>query len=263
MLPSTLAAGAFLTAHAKKELDWTLPIAKGAKQMSARRVQEYLSLHGFAVAIDGDFGPATEHALMSFQTKRGLTASGVVDAPTFDALAEPLVQALQPISGAGKKLSDLTLDYALQHVAQHPVEVGGPNSGPWVRLYLGFEGPGALWCAGFACYPLRQAADTLGVSMPIAPSASCDVLAQGAKAAGSFLAEAKVKTAADRAKIKPGSFFLVRATDQDWTHVGIVSKADADAFGTVEGNSNSNGSSNGFEALQSTRGYAKKDFIVW
>ena len=263
MLPTTLAAGAHLTSHAKKELDWTLPIARGATQLAARRVQEHLTLQGFPVGIDGEFGPATEHALQAFQTKRGLPATGVVDAATFAALVDPLVRALRPIPAAGKTLSQLTIDYALQHVAQHPFEVGGPNGGPWVRTYLGFEGTEAKWCAGFVCYALGQAAATLGTPLPIPASSSCDVLANGARTAGKFVGEAKVNSAAAKAAIKPGSFFLIRATDHDWTHVGIVGQTHADAFGTVEGNSNNNGSSNGVEALEATRGYGHKDFIVW
>ena len=39
------------------------PLAQGAPdQPNVRRVQEWLSLHGNGVLIDGDFGPATERA---------------------------------------------------------------------------------------------------------------------------------------------------------------------------------------------------------
>ena len=54
-----------------------------------------------------------------------------------------MVKALRPIAAGTKTMSDLTLAYALQHVAQHPREAGGDNRGPWVRMYLGWEGDAA------------------------------------------------------------------------------------------------------------------------
>jgi peptidoglycan hydrolase-like protein with peptidoglycan-binding domain len=50
----------------------------GPKMMRSQRVQEFLILNGFAVSIDGDFGPATEKRVRDFQTARGLPATGVV-----------------------------------------------------------------------------------------------------------------------------------------------------------------------------------------
>ena len=43
----------------------------------------------------------------------------------------------------------------------------------------------------------------------------------------------------------------------------MVLRQVGDTFNTVEGNTDSNGSSNGFEAIESVRNYTKKDFIVW
>ena len=36
-----------------------------------------------------------------------------------------------------------------------------------------------------------------------------------------------------------------------------------ESFDTAEGNTDSGGSSNGFEAAERARGYGSKDFIVW
>jgi hypothetical protein len=264
MLPSALAANAFVSTDARKELDWTANIEIGAKQMRARRVQEHLTLNGFALSIDADFGPATQKRVKDFQTAKGLPVTGVVNRATWDKLVDPMVRALQPIPAGNKTLTQLTLLYSRQHVAQHPREAGGDNRGPWVRAYLGWDGPDARWCAGFVCYSLRAAAHTLGVSVPIPTSASCDVLAAGAKAASKFVSETKVTSGAfPKSQILPGSFFLVRKTASDWVHVGIVKKADPSTIDTVEGNTDSGGSSNGFEAAERVRNYTKKDFIVW
>ena len=46
-------------------------------------------------------------------------------------------------------------------------------------------------------------------------------------------------------------------------HVGIVTAPAKELFDTAEGNTDSGGSSNGFEAAERARGYASKDFIVW
>jgi hypothetical protein len=168
--------------------------------------------------------------------------------------------ALAPISPPGKSLGDLVVAYARQHLKQHPQEIGGQNCGPWVRLYMkGNEGPAWPWCAGFVCFCLKQACDSLGVKMPIVPSFSCDSLAASAKERNRFLKE---PTLADRTKITPGSFFLNRRTPTDWIHTGIVVRTEAEVVQTTEGNTNDEGSREGFEVCARTRGYKSMDFIL-
>jgi hypothetical protein len=71
--------------------------------------------------------------------------------------------------------------YAKQHLKQVPREVGGNNKGPWVRLYMDHhEGDEWRWCAGFVCFVIKQACDTIQVEMPIVSSFSCDLLAASA-----------------------------------------------------------------------------------
>ena len=55
MLPTTLRDGAYVPKRMKEEIDFDGPIERGAKKMRAQRVQEFLTLNGFAVAIDGRF----------------------------------------------------------------------------------------------------------------------------------------------------------------------------------------------------------------
>ena len=154
----------------------------------------------------------------------------------------------------------MAVTYAEQHLRQSPLEIGGQNRGPWVRLYMdGNEGPDWPWCAGFASYILRQAAETLEVQLPIKTSVSCDVLAEQAKRKKIFLPEAK---AVKIKPVTPGSLFLVRRTTNDWVHTGIVVTADEDTLLTIEGNTNDEGSREGYEVCRRTRGYAGKDFII-
>jgi peptidoglycan hydrolase-like protein with peptidoglycan-binding domain len=51
-------------------------------------IQERLTVLGFPVDADGQFGPLTESAVMDFQTSRGLAADGIVGPNTWAALVE-------------------------------------------------------------------------------------------------------------------------------------------------------------------------------
>jgi hypothetical protein len=64
-----------------------------------------------------------------------------------------------------------------------------------------------------------------------------------------------------RDKAGPGSFFLVRNAPTDWTHTGIVVNASDETFKTIEGNTNDDGSREGYEVCARTRGYSNMDFI--
>jgi hypothetical protein len=234
-----------------------------SKGKKVKLIQEWLCLNGIQVAVDGDFGPATEAAVRQFQDREGLATdgAGAVGPETFASLIQPMTAAMAAISADDKSLGEMIVSYAEQHLQQHPREIGGQNRGPWVRLYMnGRDGPKRLWCAGFACYLLEQACQTLGVSLPLTPSFSCDKLAANAKREGIFVGESDVD---DSSQITTGSFFLNRKTSTDWVHTGIVISAESDVFQTIEGNTNDDGSSEGYEVCQRIRGYRKKDFIVW
>jgi hypothetical protein len=50
--------------------------------------QEHLAGAGFKLAIDGDFGPATQNAVRAFQTRRHLPVTGNVNGATWNALVK-------------------------------------------------------------------------------------------------------------------------------------------------------------------------------
>lgn len=248
-----------LDRHLREEITFPGDTGKGKRGKVAQRIQEWLCLNGCEVDIDGDFGKVTEIALGDFQSRAKLPKTGTVDQATHDTLVAPMLRSLAPKIDGASAFGEAVVAVANVHLAEHPRETGGDNRGPWVRLYMdGNEGPAWFWCAGFVTFLMRQAAELLDVKMPIEGSMSCDTLAAQAKNAGIFLSEAN----ATPEKITPGSIFLVRRTASDWTHTGIVTRADTEVFGTIEGNTNDDGNRNGYEVCARKRGYGKKDFIL-
>jgi hypothetical protein len=222
-------------------------------------IQEWLSLHGLGLVLDGSFGPATENAVKAFQSRNQLPVDGVVKASTFAALAGPMTDALKPISLPNSSIGARVAAHARQHLARHPRELGGRNLGPWVRLYMkGNEGPNWPWCAGFACCMLERACSAPDTTVPIASSFSSSELATRAHEAGMLV---KGSNPADKRRVGPGSFFLVPETGTRYKHVGIVESIDGEVFRTIEGNTNDEGTHNGYEVCSNLRTFARYDFI--
>jgi hypothetical protein len=170
-----------------------------------------------------------------------------------------MLAVLRRRDGAGSDVPAATIAYGRAHLAVHPIEVGGQNRGPWVRLYTGgHDGDHWAWCSGFVCFLMHQAADTLGVDAPIAGSVSCDTVVAQARQVGRFRSEADAR----RLGVPPGSIFLVRRTSTDWTHDGLVVHAGAATFDTIEGNTNDQGSREGYEVCARSRGYPGRDFVL-
>jgi len=171
-----------------------------------------------------------------------------------------MTDALKTVPAGGRGLGDLVCLYARRHLRSAPREIGGQNMGPWVRLYMeGRQGAEWPWCAGFVCFILAQACTTLGVEPPLTPTVSCDSLAAGARERGLLLAGAP---GLEAARVPPGSLFLNRRTDSDWTHAGIVLSCRPDVLETIEGNTNDDGSREGYEVCHRWRGMQNKDFVV-
>jgi len=243
------------------ELELDRQYQRGDQAGMVSVIQEWLSLHGWTLRIDGDFGPATEIAVKQFQAANGMESDGIVGVGTFERLVAPAREALTVLSPQGRNFGELAAAYAGQHLAHDPREVGGQNRGPWVRLYMkGNQGNDFPWCAGFAFFCLNQAAKSLGQPCPLKETFSCDEIAKAAKATGAFIAE---PSPANRARVQPGSLFLLRKTPADWVHTGLVIHVGAEAFQTIEGNTNDEGSREGYEVCKRNRGYGRCDFVVF
>jgi CHAP domain len=196
-------------------------------------------------------------AVTLFEESVGLDPTGEVDEATFSRLVQPTVTVLEQRLTASLSVEPAVLDYAAAHLDVHSLEVGGQNKGPWVRLYMGgHEGTPWPWCAGFVTFVLSQAVESLNATMPIAGSVSCDTLAAQAREAGLLLPEEEAQ-----GSLRPGSIFLIRRTATDWTHTGFVTDVHDGVFDTIEGNTNDDGSREGFEVCARSRGLASTDFI--
>jgi peptidoglycan hydrolase-like protein with peptidoglycan-binding domain len=232
----------------------------GSSGEKVRLIQGWLSLHGFKLVVDGGYGDATARQVRAFQKAERIPVTGTVDEETFSRLVQPMIAALSPIAPDGT-VGSLVVAYARQHLVQHPQEVGGENRGPWVRLYThGREGAAFPWCAGFVTFILEQACLAAGVPMPVPKTLACDEIQTCADAR--FLSRPKPS---QRKRITPGSIFLrpnPPGRKPRYAHTGIVVKADADTFTSIEGNTNDEGSAEGFEVCARVHGYRGLDFVI-
>lgn len=237
------------------------------------KIQSWLTLFamqnsnaGTATGIDGDFGPATEQAVINFQKAKGLPQNGIVDQNLFDVLTLPLQKAFENTI-LGNNLRELIVNTAKNHAENNPYELvikNQSNTGPWVRAYMdGHEGSSWFWCMGFVQTIIDQAASIQGKNfktlMPL--SYSCDTI-------GTTGLQKKILTRYQTARnnpalIQPGDLFLLQKSTYDWYHTGIVIKVQGDVIETIEGNTNAGGSSNGNSVLNRIRNFkqSKIDFF--
>lgn len=230
-----------------------------SKKSENRLVQEWLCINGVNTKIDGDFGPATEAAVKTFQTKKGLPVSGKVTPDTFKALVTPMLNVMA-LTASNQSFRNNLVSYAKAYLKEHPVEAGGQNMGPWVRYFMdGRQGEDFPWCAGFVTYVMRQVANDKGEACPVERTYSCDVLGYAARKAGTLVRG----NSGNLSKVKAGDIFLVRKTPSDWTHTGFVIEANPEHVVTIEGNTNDEGSREGYEVCKRIRAYAGLDFICY
>lgn len=263
----------------KKSYQKELSISATQKRFGANvrkdveKIQSWLTLFamqnpnaGTATGIDGDFGPATEKAVINFQKAHGLEQTGIVDTNLFDILAAPLKRAFEN-NISGNNLRELVVNTAKNHTQNNPYELAirnQSNSGPWVRAYMdGNEGTSWFWCMGFVQAIIDQAASIQGKNfknlMPL--TYSCDTV--GSTGLQKNLLTRYQTARSNPSLIKPGDIFLIQKSTFDWYHTGIVIEVQGDVIETIEGNTNADGSSNGNAVLNRMRNFkqTKIDFF--
>ncbi|GAA4451203.1 hypothetical protein GCM10023189_12900 [Nibrella saemangeumensis] len=254
--------------HFKKELTLSESCRKGDKGADVKRIQEWLCLSPLrfpeavtATTVDGKFGSATERAVRNFQEAIGEQPTGVVTPALFERLAEPLSTAFQtpPVSNP-ESIHQVVLHYARTHLRQRATELQtaqDQNLGPWVRSYCdGYEGSPFKWCMGFVQSVLDQAAAGMGrdYTRIMPASLSCDVVAMAGRQNGRLIASKAIRN--NPAQVRPGDVFLLKyANLNDWYHTGVITRVVGDCFETIEGNTDSKGSSNGTAVFTRTRNF--------
>lgn len=64
-----------------------LPVLQqGSMGPAVRNLQALLNVHGYGLAVDGDFGPHTNSATRDFQSKYRIVVDGVVGQHTWSCL---------------------------------------------------------------------------------------------------------------------------------------------------------------------------------
>lgn len=118
----------------------------GSRGRDVEALQDELKVIGYAVTVDGVFGPLTREAVVQFEARRGLDADGVVDAATLaaltaaaaerrlrDARVETAQKAATPIAGAG---AAVTVGAVVTTGVEMAKEVKALNDGTVVGLML-------------------------------------------------------------------------------------------------------------------------------
>lgn len=161
------------------------------------------------------------------------------------ALINPKSEVAGTVSLAG-----LALQIAQGQLGQSE-QPKGSNSGPMIDAYLKAVGlhPGYAWCQAFMYWCYEQAALQLKQHNPVVKTAGAiDCWNRTAVQFKITKEEAQCHTAI----LKPGDQFIL-SFGNGTGHTGIIEKIDGNTLHTIEGNSNNNGSREGYEVVRHTR----------
>jgi hypothetical protein len=220
-----------------------------------RAVQSRLNDLRFGpLVVDGDFGQATENAVLHFQARNSATdgkplpIDGEVGETTWAALFGPGAVFSTDAFDANAPLRDLVIDIAASQigVVEQP---RGSNRGPEVDVYIRTTGlnPAAdsfPWCVCFLCWVFDQAAKIKGMENPLPKTAGVISLWNlGRRTEAEVVRKSEVTAQA----LKPGMIFFLDLGGGKG-HAGLVIDTDArnDTIITIEGNTNPGGSPDGF-----------------
>jgi hypothetical protein len=133
----------------------------------------------------------------------------------------------------------------------------GSNDGPQLRKALAktpFQ-PGQAWCYYFALACLIEAFGDVSLLPPsVLVTGSCQNAADHAREHGALVPYPAV-----------GSIFLLHDASGHYHHAGIISglTTPRGTRPTIEGNSNTDGSTEGYEVVAHERGMSGLSYIVW
>lgn len=257
--------------HYQKELTWNSVISENSNQQQlVTRIQEWINLWyyhsintGTIIEIDGDFGPITRRAVRKFQRKMNLPITGSVDTDTFSLLSNPIRKAFLLDSYNSSTINNLVIEVATKHFQEKSRELNYSNQsnlGPWVRSYCnGLEGNDYPWCLGFVQAILDISYSKLNgiFTDNYFNTLSCDTFGQNAISNDLLIRHEEIIQ--NPSLIRRGDLILLRENNETnkWKHTGIITQVivNDNAIRTIEGNSNSYGSRNGYEVVQRERNF--------
>ena len=241
----------------------------------AKKVQEWLNLHRFhtkgyytRVEMDDWFGKATASAVKEFQLINGLKETGDVDLNTWLCLVNPMYNAFMHIGDIDGDVSERLVEYINQFCEEHPTEIH-PNSGPWVRAFMkGNEGEWAAWCNGVVSTALDHACASLNIDMNsiLKWEWSCERTKQNAlkeNGTAKYYSPEDLLLCKDNVKIERGDIFLViRKSDNRARHIGVVENVNEGVASCIEGNTNDEGSREGYELCKRKRNLTNGNYGI-
>lgn len=150
-----------------------------------------------------------------------------------------------------QSLAAVALEVALTQVGVSE-QPKNSNTGPEVNMYLKAVGlkPGFAWCMAFVYWCVNEAAAKLAVGNPLVKTAG--VLKQWNETN-----LRKLSPVADLKAIKPGDVFIMEFKHGNG-HTGFVVNVKGSNVYTIEGNTNDDGSREGYEVALRVRNI--KDF---
>jgi len=232
--------------------------------MDILRLKSELNKQGLGpLALDGPealvYGPMTTKAVKKFQKKQGLKyVDGIVGPETLAALfPDPnkipakTSNLIKPWISHETTLALRALDIMLAQVGVKEVP---DNSGPAVAEFLGSVhlDTGYAWCMAFIYWAYQRAAAELGVNNPLVKTGGC--IRQANEIDKKYIVpEGEKPQRGDIAIIDLG---------EGKGHVFAVTGLHDDNVGTVEGNTNTNGSANGDCVYERTRAVTKAKYYI-
>ncbi len=238
----------------------------------AKKVQEWLNLHRFhspkfstRVDIDDWYGKATASAVKEFQSLKGLEQTGKVDTTTWLRLVAPMRRAFREVDGEADVKQRL-VQYMQQFCEEHPTEIH-PNSGPWVRAFMkGNEGEWAAWCNGVVSTALDHACASLSLDMKdvMRWSWSCEETKQYA------IKDSTTATYYSPEELNKGLvcffffffFFFFILFFYRARHIGVIEKVEESIASCIEGNTNDEGSREGYELCKRKRNLSNGNYGI-
>jgi hypothetical protein len=179
---------------------------------------------------------------------RALEIDGKVGSMTWGSLFRPA--AVPPLTAS---LGAAALGVAVTQVGvmEHPL---GSNSGPEVDAYLASVNldPGNYWCMAFVHWCFQQAAQQANIANPWPKYGQCTVTWTKVKAAQPNRIITRAAAMADPSLVQAGQVFVLDFGGGHG-HTGFVRQSLAGPLRTVEGNSNTDGSSNGLGVFEVNR----------